>query len=97
MPMECYTCTDAEYEVPSRSHVSPGPAQGAQLITVAQVFDNGVGGYPASAQCSATMQGCLYCWKQTHVCSTRRLRRALPSHSCAISKKRQRVVASLAG
>jgi len=44
-PMECYTCTDAEY----------------------QVYSGGVGGYPASAQCSATMTGCLYCWKQTQV------------------------------
>mmetsp|Transcript_27982 Transcript_27982/g.70548 ORF Transcript_27982/g.70548 Transcript_27982/m.70548 type:complete len:197 (+) Transcript_27982:167-757(+) len=30
------------------------------------VLDNGVRGYPASAQCRAQVANCLYCWKQVH-------------------------------
>jgi len=44
VPIQCYTCTDREYEVQA----------------------NGVRGYPASAQCSAQVANCMYCWKQKH-------------------------------
>lgn len=28
------------------------------------VAENGYGGYPVTAQCSAVVENCLYCWKQ---------------------------------
>ena len=34
------------------------------------VAPNGFGGYPASAQCSAVVENCLYCWKQVDTVTT---------------------------